>query len=313
MLGFGPVFTVLFQRTSNVRRFLLAMAALLALPALPAGAATLERTHVMSDGRGYLFSFHFDGAVAHRQFTLGEPARLVVDVDASTKGEGVANLALDGGLVKRIRYGEHKGGTLRVVIDLEEAVAYAVGTLEGQPEVLRVTLTRAPAGRFVRRELPKVAPPAEEPAREVTAAAPPAPPTMAEETPPVKALKCLELVDRADGCEGVLDEVMEVTDNPYPHDAPPPPAATFEVERPGLKEGPKGQPEGSLGVHRFTKQTRTGKQRTDVGYKTHLGESEVGVSLLRPSLTWEREAGGGDLRMLLRPDEFQLGYQMQWR
>ena len=286
------------------------MAALFALLALPVGAATLERTHVMSDGRGYLFSLHFDGPVTHQHFTLGDPHRLVVDFDASTKGEGVDNLALDGNLVKKIRYGEHKGGKLRVVIDLEAAVTYALGTLQGQPEVLRVTLTRAPAGRFVRRELPKLAPPAqEEPAREVAEASPPAPPPMEEQGPPLKELKCLDLVDRTDGCEGVLDEVMEVTDNPYPHDAPPPPAATFEVERPE----PKGQPEGSLGVHRFTKQTRTGKQRTDVGYKTHFGESEVGVSLLRPSLTWEREAGAGDLRMLLRPDEFQMGYQMQWR
>lgn len=296
-----------------MRHTLTALLGLLLAFALPAQAATLQRAHVLSDGRGYLFSFHFDAPISQRHFTLGAPHRLVVDLKGAGKGKGVADLALkgalDGTLVKGVRYGVHRGEDLRIVIDLAAPATYALGSLEGEGEVLRVTLTRAPGARFERRELPRVAPPAGP--VEVPSAAPSSPPVEEPPLPDTAAgdLKCLKLVDGNENCEAVIDEVMEVTDNPYPNDAPPPPSATFEIERPE----PKGEPQGSLGVHRFTKQTRSGKQRTDIGYKTHLGESELGVSLLRPSLTWEREAGAGDLRMLLRPDEFQLGYQMQWR
>lgn len=316
----------------------LAFGALFAAAA-PLQAVELERARVISDGRGYLFSFHFDGPTTHRHFTLRNHDRLVVDFKDAQKGGAIANLPVEGELVKGIRYGLRKGKELRIVIDLTAPATYAVGSLEGEPNVLRVTLTRADGERFDRRELPKVAPPpaaaeagdetivrltpqrTTEPTadRAKPLAIPPATPPQAAQPPaqssaqlpatPARDLKCLKLVDGHQNCEKLIDEVMAVTDKPYPHDAPPPPAATFEVERPE----PKPEPRGSLGVHRFTKQTKTGKQRTDIGYKTYVGDGEIGVSILRPSLTWETTAGEGDLRMLLRPDEFQVGYQMQWK
>ena len=277
-----------------------------------AQAANLMSSRVMSDGVGYLFSFHFDGPITHRHFTLRDHDRLVLDFKGAGKGDGVADRPVEGELVKGIRYGLRQGRDLRIVLDLTAPATYAVGTLEGEPRVLRVTLTRSTAGRFERRELPRVAPPTGEeervdalPPTTAPAAPPPAlPPTSARD------LKCLKLVDGQESCKALIDEVMAVTDNRYPNDAPPPPAATFELERPAPEPE---EPQGSLGVHRFTKQANSGKARTDIGYKSRFGDSELGVSLLRPSLTLETEAGGGDLRMLVRPDEVQFGYRKQWK
>ncbi|GAB6040785.1 AMIN domain-containing protein [Endothiovibrio diazotrophicus] len=312
-----------------MRRHLPILAGLLLVLALPAGAATLQRTHAMSDGRGYLFSFRFDGPVTQHHFTLAGPDRLVIDVAASRRGDGVAPQTLEGGVVRAIRYGRRPDGGLRLVIDLDAPVTYAVGSLQGEPEVVRVTLARSPAGRFVARELPAVAPPVEEERSAGVATAAPIPleaaPEPPRETAPpptttVRDLKCMEVVEGIEDCGALIDEMATVTNNTYPNDAPSPPPANFDTSDPDSvpldveRPRPKGDDtHGTLGVQRFLKRTSDGKRRTDIGYRTQFGDSEMGVSLLHPALSWEHETDVGDLRMLLRSDELHFGYQKQWQ
>ncbi|MEN1727959.1 MAG: N-acetylmuramoyl-L-alanine amidase [Pseudomonadota bacterium] len=95
---------------------------LLALLASPlAWSAEVENLRVWAGPDSTRVVLDLDRRVEYRLFTLSDPARVVVDIDATrVSGE----LALDrerSGVVDTVRHGVRNGADLRVVLDLEES------------------------------------------------------------------------------------------------------------------------------------------------------------------------------------------------
>jgi hypothetical protein len=65
-------------------------------------------------------------APKYKQFTLENPSRIVVDVEAGNGSARHETLDLGSGPVQRVRVGQPRRGILRVVLDLREPVSYVV-------------------------------------------------------------------------------------------------------------------------------------------------------------------------------------------
>lgn len=66
--------------------------------------------------------FDVSAAVQHKLFGLKGPERLVIDFQQSQAAEALAGLALENRHLSGLRYANRKGGGLRVVLDLKQAV-----------------------------------------------------------------------------------------------------------------------------------------------------------------------------------------------
>jgi N-acetylmuramoyl-L-alanine amidase len=66
--------------------------------------------------------FDVDGKIEHRVFSLSAPERLVIDMPKVHARNGLAVAQLHDRHVSGMRYAERKDGTLRVVLDLKQAV-----------------------------------------------------------------------------------------------------------------------------------------------------------------------------------------------
>ncbi|HJQ25948.1 MAG TPA: AMIN domain-containing protein [Blastocatellia bacterium] len=108
-----------------------------ALPSRPASPPTqpdaaLARATVVRavnaqvvDG-GVRITITTDGAAQYQDFTLANPARIVIDITGVRWAGGSAMTKPAAGLVERLRVGEPQAGTVRIVLDMKTAAGYRV-------------------------------------------------------------------------------------------------------------------------------------------------------------------------------------------
>lgn len=97
------------------------VAGLLALAAAPAaaGGAAVEGLRTSTTDERERFVFELDRPVQHEIFTLGEPHRIVIDIEDARLPRALPEVAGDSSLVGGIRSAPRNGDDLRVVLDLE--------------------------------------------------------------------------------------------------------------------------------------------------------------------------------------------------
>lgn len=102
-------------------------------------------THITSSQAGNKFSLYFSvqGAFTHRVFTLTQPNRVVIDLDGAHLGLNLGQLGLHNALIKQIRGGMTNARTLRIVIEVNQAVTTASGpwSSAGSLQGLRIDLS----------------------------------------------------------------------------------------------------------------------------------------------------------------------------
>ncbi len=76
------------------------------------------------------------GPVGYKWFWLKDPIRLVFDLSPAGAAPADGMLAVDGGLVKAVRWGRHPGDVVRVVLDLARPAAFRAGWLSGPPRLV---------------------------------------------------------------------------------------------------------------------------------------------------------------------------------
>jgi len=112
--------------------FLLAVG--LGLTASPANAGPGQVTAVSvlpSPGRAEVV-IDIAGSVSYQDFTLGEPARLVLDITGATlSGTAAAYDGVNRAGILNVRYSQYSGEVVRVVVDLESLRDYTVEQGEG--------------------------------------------------------------------------------------------------------------------------------------------------------------------------------------
>jgi N-acetylmuramoyl-L-alanine amidase len=110
------------------------LAALLLIPPL-AGAGELRDLRLWEGPESTRVVFDLSAAVTHNLFTLENPDRVVIDVSGLSKGAtSVIDHAAAKGLVKRVRSGPRDDGSVRVVLDMSEAVTPKSFLLEPNEE-----------------------------------------------------------------------------------------------------------------------------------------------------------------------------------
>jgi N-acetylmuramoyl-L-alanine amidase len=108
------------------------------------GFRIVQQDHVM---------LHFDldsSAAAAQLFSLAEPHRLVVDLPGTTLATELPSETFIQGVVRGVRYAQHKGGYLRVVVDLRRAVSPTYQIIPrqgGQRLIIDLGVEGAPAYR----------------------------------------------------------------------------------------------------------------------------------------------------------------------
>lgn len=106
------------------------------------GFRIVQQDHVM---------LHFDldsSAAAAQLFSLADPHRLVVDLPGTTLATQLPSKTFIQGVVRGVRYAQHKEGYLRVVVDLRRAVSptyQIVPRQEGQRLVIDLGVQGTPA------------------------------------------------------------------------------------------------------------------------------------------------------------------------
>lgn len=98
------------------------VAGLLALAAAPVAAAdgaAVEGLRTSSTDARERFVFELDRPVEHEIFTLGEPHRVVIDIEDARLPRALPEVTGDSPLVRGIRSARRNGDDLRVVLDLE--------------------------------------------------------------------------------------------------------------------------------------------------------------------------------------------------
>ena len=104
-------------------RRLLVMLSLLVVMTRPAVAAELRDVRLWAGPESTRVVFDLDGAVQHSVFTLDNPHRIVIDLHGmSPESVRVANQATGQGVVQRIRSGKRDEKTVRVVLDVNQAI-----------------------------------------------------------------------------------------------------------------------------------------------------------------------------------------------
>jgi hypothetical protein len=98
-----------------------------AAPAAPARGRTLQRVSATEAPGETRVSVEADGALSPRAFTLGDPPRLVVDLENAAFGFDRTPLAVDGPIVERIRFIQLRVSptpVIRLVVSLKRPVPY---------------------------------------------------------------------------------------------------------------------------------------------------------------------------------------------
>ncbi|WP_306670791.1 N-acetylmuramoyl-L-alanine amidase, partial [Endozoicomonas sp. SESOKO4] len=105
--------------SSRIRKFFIA--ALLMLP-LPLSAAQVNDIRVWRSPDKTRLVFDVSSEVAHSQFFLDNPRRLVLDIRGTQKTKNVASPRLGTTPINKIRYGVRNKKDLRIVLDLKNKV-----------------------------------------------------------------------------------------------------------------------------------------------------------------------------------------------
>jgi N-acetylmuramoyl-L-alanine amidase len=94
---------------------------LLSLCSVAAGAAELRDLRLWDGPESTRVVFDLSAPATHKVFTLSNPDRIVIDIDGvGDAGVSVASQAEVKGLVKDVRSGPRKDGSLRIVFDLKQ-------------------------------------------------------------------------------------------------------------------------------------------------------------------------------------------------
>jgi N-acetylmuramoyl-L-alanine amidase len=105
-----------------IRQFFLLAVISFSAAALPAAPIELTNIALADDAGGTSVSLGLTDIVAQKVFTLSGPARVVIDLPRARIGRGV-HAPQAAGIVAAIRTGPRQDGTLRVVIELNSALA----------------------------------------------------------------------------------------------------------------------------------------------------------------------------------------------
>jgi len=106
-------------------------------------SASVEQVRLSSSDKGTRLVFDLNAYVQYKSFTLKNPDRLVIDLKASKQDKKFAVPDLTETPIKKIRHAAFNQNTLRLVIDLKQAVSYDSHTLnpdQGSPHRLVVDL-----------------------------------------------------------------------------------------------------------------------------------------------------------------------------
>jgi len=109
------------------------------------GFRIVQQEHVM-------LHFDLDSSASDAQlFSLSEPHRLVVDFPGTTLTTELPSETFIQGIVRGVRYAQHKAGYLRVVLDLRSAVSPTYQTIPrqgGQRLVIDLGVKGTPAAQL---------------------------------------------------------------------------------------------------------------------------------------------------------------------
>lgn len=114
------------------------------------GFRIVQQEHVM-------LHFDLDSSVAVQLFSLSEPDRLVVDLPSTTLATELPTETFIQGVVRGVRYAQHKEGYLRIVVDLRRAVSptyQLVPRQGGQRLVIDLGVEGAPSYATLPNALP---------------------------------------------------------------------------------------------------------------------------------------------------------------
>lgn len=128
----------------GLRRALVGLAAVLTAGVAGAGPS-IQDLQLESEAEGTRVVLELTEVPEYRVFTLSDPDRVVIDLEA---GELAASSLPSGGVLEGVRSGRQEGGGLRVVLDLERSVqtrSYVIGGAGGG-ERLVVDLQYGAAG-----------------------------------------------------------------------------------------------------------------------------------------------------------------------
>jgi N-acetylmuramoyl-L-alanine amidase len=103
---------------------LIGLVLMLTAPAAAWAAAELRDLRLWDSPEGTRVVFDLSDATRHRVFSLSNPERIVVDIDGVDVGAPRAADGVEGrGVVQRVRTGNRGGDTVRVVLDVSQAVS----------------------------------------------------------------------------------------------------------------------------------------------------------------------------------------------
>ena len=108
--------------TSNVKRLLTGLFVWLAAMSAVQAATEFKGMRLWAAPDHTRVVFDTSGPVSHELFSLPNPDRLVIDVQAAAAAETLQTAAAVGGLVKGVRTAINKPGVLRIVLDLKQTV-----------------------------------------------------------------------------------------------------------------------------------------------------------------------------------------------
>lgn len=98
--------------------------------------ATIQGLSVQSVGDRTVVSIDVDQAVTVDDFALSDPARIVVDISPATYGLDEQRFAaIDRGGVRGIRTSQYQADVVRVVIDLDDRVAYEMSVRDDEVRI----------------------------------------------------------------------------------------------------------------------------------------------------------------------------------
>jgi N-acetylmuramoyl-L-alanine amidase len=95
---------------------------LVMLPATFTFGAAVEGVRLWRAPDSTRLVFDLSGPVEHKLFTLGNPDRLVIDINSSQFSAAIEELDLLNTPIKKIRYSTRNHKDLRVVLDLKDLV-----------------------------------------------------------------------------------------------------------------------------------------------------------------------------------------------
>jgi type IV pilus assembly protein PilQ len=109
---------------------------------VPARDAKVTAVSLSHQGGAARLAIALDGAVTVRHFTLGDPARLVIDLQGATLGTAAAWDGLKRGIVRDVRVRQHEANVVRVVLEFDRLPTFAVD--QGIPGFVTVGYTDEP-------------------------------------------------------------------------------------------------------------------------------------------------------------------------